>query len=72
MRPIEAKEWFKTLRAETGELAAFECVCDVALTVCSPSEHVMAARMAQKVDGAETEDILGLMALIGWELCENS
>lgn len=72
MQPVEAKEWLDTMRAEIGEIAAFEAICDVGLTVCTPSEHIIAHKTAQKVKGVEAEDILGLMVLIGWEICERS
>jgi len=68
----DAKAWFERIRMEVGEIAAYGSVCDVGLAVCSPREHILAARMADKVDGLQTEDVLGLMVLIGWELCERS
>lgn len=63
----EAQAWYLRARELDGEFNAHDGVCDLVLGFCTPREHELAAIMADKVD-LETEDILGVMAIIGWEL----
>jgi hypothetical protein len=63
-----AQAWYQRARERDGEVTAFEGVCDLVLGLVQPWEHAVASEMADKVDGLQTEDVLGLMALIGWEL----
>jgi len=67
-----AKAWYRRARGLDGEFTAHEGVCNLVLGLCTPREHELAYIMAEKVEGLETEDILGVMAIIGWELCERS
>ena len=56
------------MRYRDGEFTAHEGVCDLVLGLCTPREDELAHVMTTKIEGLETEDILGVMAIIGWEL----
>lgn len=67
---MDPKDWYKQMRYELGEFAAFDSVCELAQSACTSSELKMAHRAARKLPDVDARDILGLMVLIGWKLEE--